>query len=398
MKIETVRFLVCGREPPVNSRFKGKVDSEALVGYMNYTGREEAKENDKGITELEGGYFGYTTSHTSATFSSMGELSSIEQKEEFKQEVAKSFSKTDNLAWDYVISLESDQEAEECGLSTASQWNAMVEKVMPKIAREYNVDVNNLHWWFDLHTNTEHPHIHLVFLEKNQTRTRGKISDKQLENTKRFFWNEIKARKELEKRVGKNYEEYFKEKDLAFNELITKIDSDVLKENKRSLNKLYKLLPKTGRLQYNSVHMKDHRELIDGIIKDVILSSDDLKEQISNYMECIDNFENAMNSVGGKVATIKEAEMKKLYERVGNMILQNYKKKEVVNVTLKIKKKHKASSTSKEEYVEKQVQRRKKFLTKKRIEREISSVAFHQQAEIEKALEDFYARFENDLI
>lgn len=414
MKIEKARFLEFGKKAPKGSRFKGVLDSESLVDWFDYTDREEAKENKKTITKHEGGFFGYTSSHSVGTFSSHGELITEKQKNSFKKQIANSFKKNGDIFWDYVVSLEDDQEAELCGLDTSEQWLNVVNQVMPKIAKEYKIDMNNINWWFDVHRNTDHPHIHLVFLEKKQTRTRGKISKQQLANTKRFFWTEIAARKKLQERVQKDYKDFFKDKDLVFDELVTKIDQDILKQKRIPLNGLYKILPKTGRLQYNSFHMKEFRPIIDKIIDDIIYDTPELKKQIDNFIEKIEILESTINEVGNsKVSTIKEAEMKKLYERVGNIILKNYKKKEIVDLDLtnttiinevgitndfQTKKSDKGDmATLPSKQQPKRIVRRK-FLTKKRLKNEISQAAYNQQREIEKALDEFYARYEENLI
>ena len=427
MKIEKVRFFEYGAKAPTDSRFTGTMNSEALIGWFEYTSNDEKKEDHKNITLHEDGYFGYTSSHTSGTFSSEGELVSEEQKNNLKKLIKKSFSKNGNLCWDYIISLESDIEAEECGLTTPLQWYSMVKAVLPKIFKEYGFDSSNMIWWFDVHRNTEHPHIHLTFLEKNQTRTHAKISKKQLENTKRFFWTEISARKDLTKLVEKNYIDFFKDKDNAFKELINSVD-DSIRTKKINLNVLYSLLPRTGRLQYNSFQLKSYRPLIDSVIDDIIENTPDLQKQFNNFFEKVEMLEKAMNK-SGNVSTIKEAEMNKLRERIGNLILKNFKKRdEVIDDNFKIKinsfqqnelesrtfrihdyDKHKqynkkiiikreSTCIKKGKHIKARKIFKKRFLTKKQLASEISLAAYEQEREIDEALNEYYRRMEQNLI
>lgn len=379
MKITKARFMICGYNPPSNSRMKKEISSESISGYFDYTGRDEAKDVEKEIEETETGYFGYTGSHTVGTSSSNGTLITKEDRKEFKKEINKYFCKKGNICWDVVISLESDDEAKRLGLETVENWNSVMSDALPKIFKQYDLQYNNVLWWFDLHRNTEHPHIHLAFMEKHQTVFKGKIKKAKLENVKRAIYTSLSARKNLQERTGLDYNNYFKNVDQDFNELITTIKGiDLSKIN--SLNELIRTLPKTGRLQYNSYNMKEFKPVIDKIIDEIIFGSTELTEQYNNLIEKLDVLETVMKEEGN-LATIKDAEIKKLYERVGNYILKNYKK----TVLVKVKKQTKTV-------------RKSKYLTKQRLEGFIYSLALQQQNQIDKSLDEYFKRMENSLI
>ena len=173
--------MVNGYKPPSNSRMKKEVSMDSISGYFEYTGRDEAKDVEKDVEENETGYFGYTGSHTVGTSSSMGVLNTREDRKKFKKEIKKYFNKKGNICWDLVISLESDEEAAKLGLETVDNWNGVMSDALLKIFKQYDLEYNNVLWWFDVHRNTEHPHIHLAFMEKHQTRFKGKISKAKLE-------------------------------------------------------------------------------------------------------------------------------------------------------------------------------------------------------------------------
>ena len=90
LKIEKVRFFEYGAAAPEDSRFTGTMDAGALVGWFEYTSNDEKKDDHKNVTLHEDGYFGYTSSHTSGTFSSEGELVTDEQKDNLKKLIKKS--------------------------------------------------------------------------------------------------------------------------------------------------------------------------------------------------------------------------------------------------------------------------------------------------------------------
>lgn len=380
MKITKARFMMNGYKPPSNSRMKKEISMDSISGYFEYTGRDEAKDVEKEVEENETGYFGYTGSHTVGTSSSMGVLNTREDRKIFKKEIKKYFNKKGNICWDLVISLESDEEAAKLGLETIDNWNSVMSDALPKIFKQYDLEYNNVLWWFDVHRNTEHPHIHLAFMEKHQTRFKGKISKAKLENVKRSIYTCIAARQKLTEKTGYDYREYFKIKDQEYNQLVTLVKGKDL-SNVKTLNQLLDALPKTGRLQYNSYNMKDFKPVIDGIIDDIIFNSPDLKKQYDILLERIDVLEEFMNEESAGISTLKEAELNKLHERIGNHILKNYKKTEKV----KVKKETKTI-------------RKVKYLNEKRLEGFIYSVALEQQNNINKSIDEYYKRMENNLI
>ena len=380
MKITKARFMVYGCKPPSNSRMKKEISLDSISGYFEYTGREEAKDVEKEVEDNESGYFGYTGSHSVGTSSSMGMLNTREDRKKFKKEIKKYFYKKGNICWDLVISLESDEEAAKLGFETVDNWNSVMSDVLPKIFKQYDLEYNNVLWWFDVHRNTEHPHVHLAFIEKHQTRFKGKISKAKLENVKRSIYTCIVARQKLAEKTGYDYKEYFKLKDWEFNQLMTLVKGKDLSKLK-TLNQLLDALPKTGRLQYNSYNMKEYKPAIDRIIDEIIFNSPDLKKQYDLLIERIDALEEIMNEESAGISTLKEAELNKLHERIGNYIIKNYKKKEKIKIKRETK-----------------VIRKVKYLNEKRLEGFIYSVALEQQNSINKSIEEYYKRMQNNLI
>lgn len=390
MKITKIRFFEYGQKPPKNSRFKDTISNETVGGYFDYTSREEAKDVDKEIVKQEDGYFGYTGSHSVGTYSSSGELNTKEERDALKKEIDQCFHKDGNLCWDYVISLENDKEAYNLGLENTEQWLSAVKEFLPKMLKEYHIDYNNTLWWFDLHRNTEHPHIHLVFMEKHQTRTRGKLTPREMKNVKRHIYSSLSARAKLKERTGKDYRTFFQEKDMSLKELVTSIEKKDLKKNPK-LKGLYKVLPKTGRLQYNSYNMKQYQPMIKSIIDDLIQSDDELNKTFNEYISKLDQLEEVMNEEGNDIATIKEAELEKFYSKVGNYILQNFKKTEYVEESKKDGNKVNLPYKPKKTY-------KKKYLTETKLKGYIHKLANEQQSEIDKAIEEYNRRMEEQLL
>ncbi len=171
---------------------------------------------------------------------------------------------------------------------------------------------------------------------------------------------------------------------------MTSIEKKDLKKNPK-LRDLYKVLPKTGRLQYNSYNMKQYQSMIKSIIDDLIQNDDDLKTAFNEYVSKLDQLEEVMNEEGNDVATIKEAELEKFYSKVGNYILKNYKKTEYVDEPKKDDNKVNLPSKTKKVY-------KKKYLTEAKLKGYIHKLTNEQQSKINKAIEEYNQRMEEQLL
>lgn len=189
-----------------------------------------------------------------------------------------------------------------------------------------------------------------------------------------------------------DYKQYFIDKDISFKELMTCIKQADIKKNPQ-LKDLYRVLPKTGRLQYNSYNMIPYQPMIKKIIDDLVNSDPQLKQDFNLFIEKIDLLEDIMNDQGNEISSIKEAELKKFYERVGNYILQNYKKTEYIeDKTNDNQKTDITRSTKKQKY------HKRKYLNEKKAKSYIHSIANEQQNEIERNIEEYNRRMEEQLI
>ncbi|WRK55885.1 relaxase MobL [Coprobacillaceae bacterium CR2/5/TPMF4] len=123
---------------------------------------------------------------------------------------------------------------------------------------------------------------------------------------------------------------YFKKKDEVYHELITAIGNNSFGKEIKEIKDLYNVLPKNGRLSYNSYTIKPYRNMIDKIT-DKILKDGKIQAYFNEYvnmLEKLERYQNALLSASGErdIANIKNTELDKLYSRIGNMILKDYKK------------------------------------------------------------------------
>lgn len=384
IKIHKLRFLIYGYQPPKGSRFKGTLDTGSLIGYTQYTDRDDAKGNEKKLGKRKDGYLGYTSSHhKDATISSEGVIDSTKKREELYKKMEKAFSKKGDIFYEEIISLESHEEAERLSLGqSAKQWEPLLNEVLPKVFRHKGFDPKNMLWTADLHTNTQHPHVHLLFMEKEHTMDRAKFTQSDMKYLKRQLLSALERRQAYCDRLEASVDDVFKKKDQQFRHLMSDVEESLLNNKNIQLTELLKALPKRGRMQYNSFNMKDYRPLIDNYIDHLIRTDKNAKASFSKLMETLDRLEANINDAGNeKISTLKEAEIRKIYERIGNMILQKAKDPD-----------YKEIKTINKRTGETQVRRYRQPLTNISISRAIAEVANAQEQEMEEALDEFYYR------
>lgn len=384
IKIHKLRFLVYGSQPPRGSRFKDTLDTDSLIGYTKYTDRDDAKGNEKELGRRKDGYLGYTSSHhKDSTISSEGVIDTKEKREELYRKLSSAFSKKGDIFYEEIISLESHEEAERLSLGeSARQWEPLLNEVLPKVFRHRGFDPDNMLWTADLHTNTQHPHVHLLFMEKEHTIDRGKFTKSDMKYLKRQLLSALERRQSYCDRLEASADDVFRNKDQQFRHLMSDVEQSLLDNKNIQLTELLKALPKRGRMQYNSYNMKDYRPLIDNYIDHLIRTDKKAKASFEKLMETIDRLEANINDAGNeKISTLKEAEMRKIYERIGNLILQKAKDPD-----------YKEIMTVNKRTGETQIRRYRKPLTNISISRAIVDVANAQEQEMEEALEEFYYR------
>lgn len=384
IKIHKLRFLVYGSQPPRGSRFKDTLDTDSLIGYTKYTDRDDAKGNEKELGRRKDGYLGYTSSHhKDSTISSEGVIDTKEKREELYRKLSSAFSKKGDIFYEEIISLESHEEAERLSLGeSARQWEPLLNEVLPKVFRHRGFDPDNMLWTADLHTNTQHPHVHLLFMEKEHTIDRGKFTKSDMKYLKRQLLSALERRQSYCDRLEASVDDVFRNKDKQFRHLMSDVEQSLLDNKNIQLTELLKALPKRGRMQYNSYNMKDYRPLIDNYIDHLIRTDKKAKASFEKLMETIDRLEANINDAGNeKISTLKEAEMRKIYERIGNMIVQKAKDPD-----------YKEIMTVNKRTGETQVRRYRKPLTNISISRAIADVTNAQEQEMEEALEEYYYR------
>lgn len=336
--ISKVRFFEYGKPAPANSRFKGILDEQSLIGYYHYTEEKDKNDRNKEIDNIhDGGYLGYV-SKDKYTFTSEGSgWLKNENAKHFEDALASLFKKDGDLWWETIISFSSEEVSRSYGLESVNDYKMLIDRCMPKICKAMKLDYANILWWGNRHVDTLHPHIHLNWIEKNpKTRDRGKLTASELRRVKNIIVTELSHIREERKNIDQEFKiNYFKKKDEVYHELINAIGNNSFGKEIKEIKDLYNVLPKNGRLSYNSYTIKPYRNMIDKIT-DKILKDGKIQAYFNEYvnmLEKLERYQNALLSASGErdIANIKNTELDKLYSRIGNMILKDYKKKNIKN-------------------------------------------------------------------
>ncbi|MEG1065919.1 MAG: relaxase MobL [Erysipelotrichaceae bacterium] len=327
-------YLEHGKPAPAEFKYKGVINTESVVGYKNYGARKKSRDlsdEAKDINKADWNFYDYTNKRVGATktFSSIGWIDNKAKNDYLKKQIAESFNKDGNLLWIPVISLRDYMTSTEMKLYTEEDYAAIINKVLPKFFKSAGFDNDNMLWWMDHHVNTDNPHVHLNFMERNQTKFNGKLPMKEINKLKADFWKEVFSAKRYLEATGKTVEEGFKLKDIfkaeTFNSFKENFKTISDKELINDLKKLYSSLPENGRLQYNASHMIPYRSDID-LIVDKMLRMPEVKDMYNEFLKSLNEFDRVKSeSLNTEYKSITKTEDNKLRVMMGNEILKNYK-------------------------------------------------------------------------
>ena len=250
-----------------------------------------------------------------------------------KDELDKINDTNNGVFWRGFLSFPSDF-AINHGLITKADYYSLSNQVIPQLILDMELNLNNVSWYCSLHRDTsKHPHIHFCIFEKNPAKSNPTVPKYCFKNFKSNVANYLV-----------DYQKFYELRDKSFSDITGKIDLQELnkiknqrlfsdkyrKDLNKLLLKLYDELPSTGRLQYNSKNMNLYRKDLDAII-DFILSHDSVKYDYANYLKLLDKHQKELNTLYGNSKSNQERkyyndQKNRLYSKIGNEILANYKK------------------------------------------------------------------------
>lgn len=107
-------------------------------------------------------------------------------------EVKQNLMNHKGLVWTSILSL-TEEDAVKLGYTTKEAWEKTIRATVTEAAGKMGIRPTNLDYVAAFHQKEGHPHVHLVFWEKNPDRTRGVLSNYERTEMRKIFLKEIYA-------------------------------------------------------------------------------------------------------------------------------------------------------------------------------------------------------------
>ena len=254
---------------------------DELAGYLGYTEREAA-------TRLEDGKDRYPT------FNQDYLNLSQEAHDELSQKLLEA-QRNRSLMWEGALSFNSQFLKDNQILSAdgtkvnQTALKQVVQKAMPNLLQNENLDVPETFWWADIHLNTNHVHVHITISQTQNTRPMdddgkliGTFNQKSIREFKRDINNGIAKGPERERQIENERQLSTLKQDLKTGVL----DSFTDLNNEDQLIKIWDALPDyPNQAKWRaSNHRKDFRQakrLTDQYVEHLLAT--DLKDLYQNF-------------------------------------------------------------------------------------------------------------------
>lgn len=233
------------------------------------------------------------------------------EKDKFK--LKKELGETKSNIWNSVISFTPEFGAQFCNNKDAAR--EIIENCLPQLFKNSKLDYDNIEWFGAFHTNTDNPHIHLVFFEKKAQNLdskgnksfikAGKIPEKNLDNFKTG----------IAKYLNMSKLDYLPMRDKIRNEALLNF-----KNNKEMLNCFLRYgsgIIEDGNFQFKRLS-KENQELVKSFVKKTIESSPELETMYAAYKEKLLNTQSELIGLYSDTRFSSTNKAKKIPDEVNN--------------------------------------------------------------------------------
>lgn len=266
------------------------------------------------------------------------------------QEYINRLSKEKKNIYRGIISF-NEADAIEKGFDEKQAWEDLVRTKLPEFAKSINIPENRLEFVASIHLDKGHPHIHIMFWDREQEIQRNFIH-KSISNKFRVSLNKyvfadeyISALKERDIIKSdfiseeKNIEKYLinemtnskdfeiDNEDSKYNYLGTmyrdRIPQEELDDLTEQLLELKVMLPKTGSIDYKYLlNNKEVKDKVDSISYKLIDISPGLKNEFNKYIQkTLDIAKITTTNDPKQLKEIKKLAEKDLIKQIGNKVL-----------------------------------------------------------------------------
>ncbi len=281
-----------------------------------------------------------------------GNLTEFKTWQEVAKEVRELSYKKVNI-FRSVISF-NPETAAELGLKDHRAWENYIEKHIHILASKNGISRRNLSWACAHHNEPSHPHIHIVFWDKNQKTMKNFVSPKvadsiRIELIKETFAEKIadycrvkekhkSELKEVTDDLVKDFDDYMKtiypKEYKKLKELAGKIDDEELKDipidsilkgidlSPISIRifQLKDILPKKGRLYYQLLP-EEAKEQVDRLVEDLKQGIPHLKQLIDEYADTKSKMAMLYDTDPESVARHKDKAIKEMDKLIANRLI-----------------------------------------------------------------------------
>lgn len=346
--VSSFYFFQHGKEIVKSKKFQfkttGKIATSAtIIGLSKYQIDQHGIENQNDIE----GYIGYMMRELNDPFKrkpiaitgigmlDLANASDLYQYHQYANQLAEAFSKDGNLAWCPIVSLDGFELAKDMHLFRDEDYAAVFTKALPNWFKQVGLDPNNMLWTASYHNNTDNPHVHVLFVEKQQTRSKGTFQKQEINAFRlelvKAMNQRVRAFTQTDKHVQSIQEKYMQldlQKSLFKQDISTflskKLDHIIQKDIVAIYQKINRDQVK-GKLMINAYAMKDYRSDIHKVVEKILQhpSNKNQYESLQEIWKQLDK-QSKGNLVQDANAYYRQ-EDKKLKDWIANQILQDKK-------------------------------------------------------------------------
>ena len=229
---------------------------------------------------------------------------------------------TESPIWHGVISFTTEFGDKYC--NTYEKAYHLMKKEFPKFFKNADLNPDNIVWFAGLHENTDNKHIHISFFERNPERYRqnkeGKFHSDGFIDKKAI--NKFKVSIEL--RLLKSADEIIAKRKTLTRDMKNKILQGDYMEN---VNSLLYLIPRKGKISYESENMKPYKEKIKMVVNSIIRADKDLKKNFIDFERFLLIRDNEIKdaytriNIDYKDNLLHDKIMDDIYVRLGNAVI-----------------------------------------------------------------------------
>jgi len=117
--------------------------------------------------------------------------------------IKKEISTHTGFVWRAIISMK-EEDALKNGFENKEKWQELVRSKMPDVAYEMGIKLENLRWCAAVHMEKGHPHVHVMFWEKEPEKIIGVVKESSLNKIRKSLTDEVFENERQELLIEKN--------------------------------------------------------------------------------------------------------------------------------------------------------------------------------------------------